>query len=272
MWDRLPLLPRRRQNGPLVIPISISVSMTTTPAIADNGVVNAASFAPGASPGSWISIFGSNLATIASPGRSWSAGEIIGDVLPTSLEGVSILIDGKPAAIAFVGPGQLNVQVPDDSYTGTVPVQVTTPTGTTQALTMLSPAAPALFIGLQVPGQKYAAAVNLDGVPVGDPTRTPGVRAVRPGDIILVFGTGFGETSPLSPAGHLVDAAPLSQPFVVSIGGVFAQALWGGIVGPGLYQFNIVVPNVDDGDQPILIETQSTKSQLGVSLPVRSAQ
>jgi uncharacterized protein (TIGR03437 family) len=41
----------------------------------------------------------------------------------TTLDNVSVLIDGKKAAIAYVSPTQLNVQAPLDTATGMVPVQ-----------------------------------------------------------------------------------------------------------------------------------------------------
>jgi uncharacterized protein (TIGR03437 family) len=46
--------------------------------------------------------------------------------LPTSLDGTAVRIDGRAAAIFFVGPGQLNVQVPDTATNGPVTVEVET--------------------------------------------------------------------------------------------------------------------------------------------------
>ena len=33
--------------------------------------------------------------------------------MPTSLDGVSVTIGGKPAYVSFISPGQLNVLAPD---------------------------------------------------------------------------------------------------------------------------------------------------------------
>jgi uncharacterized protein (TIGR03437 family) len=79
---------------------------------ATNGVVNGASFSSGIAPGAWVSIFGDNLAPTT---RTWRSDEIVNGKLPTSLDGVSASINGKPAAVYFISPKQLNVQVPDDT-------------------------------------------------------------------------------------------------------------------------------------------------------------
>jgi uncharacterized protein (TIGR03437 family) len=114
------------------------------------GVSNSASGAPAIESGSWVSIYGTGLATTT---RSWQPSDITGITLPTTLENVSVLINGKKAAIAFVSPGQLNVQAPTDTATGPVPVQVTNSISTASATATRQNYSPALFT-LQ---GKYAA-------------------------------------------------------------------------------------------------------------------
>ncbi len=46
--------------------------------------------------------------------------------LPTSLQGVSVTINGIPAYIDYISPTQINVLAPDDATLGPVQVQVTT--------------------------------------------------------------------------------------------------------------------------------------------------
>jgi exonuclease III len=84
-----------------------------------NAVVNGASFTSRISVGSWISIFEAELAPTT---RLWRVDEIIAGVLPTKLDGVSVLVNGNPAAVSFISPGQLNVQAPDDEALGPVSV------------------------------------------------------------------------------------------------------------------------------------------------------
>ncbi len=91
----------------------------TAPAIAS--VVNGASFQPGVSANSWVTIQGTNLAPQTD---DWSH-SIVNGVLPTSLDGVSVSMGGKAAYVYYISPGQLNVLAPDVPA-GPVTVTVTT--------------------------------------------------------------------------------------------------------------------------------------------------
>src|SRR5436305_9565703 len=103
----------------------------SVPSIDADGVVSGASFQPGIVPGSWLTIKGSNLSPVASD--TWDKAIVNGN-LPTSLDGVSVSVAGKPAYVYFISPGQINVQAPDVGA-GPVPVTVTTPSGTSVAMT-----------------------------------------------------------------------------------------------------------------------------------------
>ena len=113
---------------------------TGTPVI--TAVSNNASGAPGIESGSWVSIYGSGLATTTRP---WQASDFVGSTLPTTIDNVSVLINGKKAAIAYVSPTQLNVQAPTDTTIGTVPVQVINSLGTANGTATLQAYAPALL-------------------------------------------------------------------------------------------------------------------------------
>ncbi len=91
------------------------------PAISANGVVNGASFQPGVAANSWVTIQGTNLAAQTD---DWSH-SIVNGALPTSLDGVSVTMGGKPAYVYFISPGQLNVLAPDVPA-GPISVTVTT--------------------------------------------------------------------------------------------------------------------------------------------------
>src|SRR5947209_1867428 len=64
---------------------------------------------PRLSPGSWLQVFGSNLASTT---RGWETRDFQGDRAPTSLDGVGVRVDGIPAPVAYVSPGQINFQAP----------------------------------------------------------------------------------------------------------------------------------------------------------------
>lgn len=206
-------------------------------------VSNAANYLPGIVAGSWVMIKGTNLAS-TNPGRTWQTDEVVEGRLPTSLDGVSVTINGKPAFVYYISPSQINVQAPSDSTVGPVDVIVTN-NGMTSApvRAQLQSLAPAFF---QYPGTSYAVASLLpDYAAAGNPAVIPGTVAVKAGDAVVLWGTGFGATNPATPAGMTVTGAPATVvvPAVV-VGGVPATVvsniLSAGSVG--LYQLTIRIP------------------------------
>ena len=238
------------------------------PAIQSGGVVNAASFLPTISPGAWATVFGQNFSNIPAPGRSWRGDEIVNGLLPTSLEDVTVHVFGKRAALSFVGPGQINFQVPDDVPRGPVQIEVAGPNGLSETVAFVQPVAPALFTIRSTP-QDIVAALHADGTPVAKPDQVSGGTPARNDEIIAIYGTGFGLTNPPQPSGWIVQVAPLAAPFLVRIGGLIATAEYGGLVSPGLYQFNVRVPPNLSGEQPVWIELGETKTQIGILLVLR---
>ncbi len=82
--------------------------------------------------GSWLEIRGTNLADPTDPrlnnashSGQWSSADFTGFNAPTTLDGVSVSINGKPAFVWYLSPTQLNVQAPEDSATGNVAITVT---------------------------------------------------------------------------------------------------------------------------------------------------
>jgi uncharacterized protein (TIGR03437 family) len=233
-----------------------------------SGVSNSASGAASIASGSWVAIYGANLARTT---RTWQDSDFNGRFLPTALDGVSVKINGKPAFVFFISPGQINVQAPEDAATGTVQVEVTNDGGVVTGTADLQVYSPAFFTF----GAKYPAAVHLDGVYVA-PENYFGAgipsRPARPGEVILVFGTGFGPTTPSVRPGQIFsNAPPLSDPSKLRmvIGGVTAAVQFSGIVVPGEYQFNVVVPDLADGDQTVTGLINGVPSQSGLVLPIR---
>ncbi|HEX4137074.1 MAG TPA: IPT/TIG domain-containing protein [Bryobacteraceae bacterium] len=240
----------------------------SNPAVAVSGIANATGASSSIEAGSWVAIYGTNLSTTT---RSWRASDFPanGTGLPTELDGVSVTFGGQNAAVYYISPTQINVQATDVG-SGTVPVMVANASGTAKGSATFLPAAPGFF-----PQGSYAAAVHLDGTyvaPVGYFGSGVASRPAQPGETIELFGTGFGPTTPAVPAGSLVTApAPLSSPVQpnVLIGGASASVLWTGIVVPGEYQLNLVVPNVPDGDQTIVASVGNALTQAGLLIPVK---
>jgi len=217
------------------------------------GVVNGASFVQGqaVAPGSLISIFGTKLA------NSTAAADSI--PLSTTLGGVTVkFVNGNTtmdAPLLFLQSSQINAVVPWNLV----------PAGVTASVQMIvtnkgvnSPAAtvkvfefsPAVFaIG------NLAAVQNLDGSLAQPDGSIPG-RATHPakiGDVIVIYATGLGpvdtilEDGAIPPAGKTVHS--LHKPFV-SIGGKSADIQFSGLSPQfvGVYQLNVVVPDIATGD------------------------
>ena len=206
-------------------------------------------------PATWMEIYGTNLANVAT--QTWSSADFKGNTAPSALGGTAVTIGGQPAFIYYVARGQINAQVPSSVTPGPQPVVVTSPGGTSAASTITvnvtEPGllAPAVF---NLNAGQYVTALFPDGVTfVLPPGSISGVASARakPGDTIVLYGVGFGTVTPDSPAGQIVTQSNrLSSNFQASFAGTAATVSFSGLTGGylGLYQFNVVVPNVAPSD------------------------
>jgi uncharacterized protein (TIGR03437 family) len=241
---------------------------TTSAPPAVTSVVNAAGFQPGIVANSWVTIKGTNLSSATG---DWSS-SIVNGALPTSLDGVSVTMGGKPAYVYYVSPGQLNVLAPDIAA-GPVTVTVTTPGGTaTSFASNASLYGPAFFLwpNSQVVAtrQDYTYAVKA-GTFAGATT-----VAAKPGEVLILWATGFGPTQPAAPSGRSVPASGgYSTAFAptVTIGST-AATVYGAALAPGsagLYQIAIQVPTtLGDGDWPIQASIGGVTSPTGIVLSI----
>jgi uncharacterized protein (TIGR03437 family) len=227
-----------------------------TPAIAQGGIVSAGAFGgfTSAAPGSWIEIYGSNLAPDS---RSWAGSDFNGVSAPTSLDGVNVTVGGQAAFVDFISPTQVNAQVPSSVATGAQPVIVTTSNGSSAPVSLT---VNAVYPGLLAPpsfivgGNQYAAALFSDGATYAlPPGAIPGVasRRAKPGDIVTFYGVGFGAVNPNIPAGQIVQQTnQLALALHMFIGQTAATYTYDGLVSGaiGLYQINVVVPSLANSD------------------------
>ncbi|MDX2268845.1 MAG: choice-of-anchor V domain-containing protein [Bryobacter sp.] len=248
------------------------------PTISQGGVVSASAFGGGTNvaPGSWIEIFGQNLGP-ATPtsGTTWE-GAFDGNRAPTILSNSQVLIGGIQAPISFVGPNQINAQVPYNLPPGgPLEVRVKTPGGETPAsvvsIQTRAPGllAPASFTRNQ---RRFVGALFPDGRTfAGTPGLVAGLdfRLPIPGDTLVIYGVGFGNTVPAVAAGTIVSGTPQVPGLSVRIGSQTATTAYAGLAPGfvGLYQFNVVVPNLQAGDHEIVmtVDGVSTQSQLYLS-------
>src|ERR1035441_6441573 len=157
--------------GAIGSPAQVSVTLVVTgtqPAPGITAVANAASYQPGLASGTWISIFGSNLSAST---YTWQDSDFVNGLLPTSLQGVSVTINGVAAYVAYLSPTQINLLAPDDATIGAVQVQVTAARQNSNTLsTPKTQFAPAFFT---LGGGAYVAALHADYSLVG----APGLRS-----------------------------------------------------------------------------------------------
>jgi uncharacterized protein (TIGR03437 family) len=208
-------------------------------------------------PGSWVEIYGSNLATDT---RQWAGSDFTGDNAPTSLDGVVVNIGGQKAFIDYISssPGQVNAQLPSNIATGgPLGVTLANANGTSSAFNItVNSTEPGLLApsSFAIGGKQYAVALLPDNATYVLPTGSiAGVasRPAHPGETITLYGIGFGAVSPNIPAGQIVTATnQLAASFQILFGQTAAQVTYAGLAPSfvGLYQFDIIVPAVPDSD------------------------
>jgi uncharacterized protein (TIGR03437 family) len=211
-------------------------------------------------PSTWMEIYGSNLAATS---RTWNSADFAGDSAPSVLEGTSVTIDGQAAFISYISPTQINCQTPSNVAAGQKAMVVTTagvaspPYSVTVNATEPGLLAPSSF---NIGGKQYAVAFFPDGSYVLPPGAVKGVSSSRakPGDSIILYGVGFGPVIPATAGGQIArQANALQNGLQVSLGGVPASVPYAGMAlgYVGLYQFNIIVPNVAASDSVSLTFT-----------------
>jgi uncharacterized protein (TIGR03437 family) len=253
------------------LPVRLVV-MQPGPAIAPSAVLSAASYAPMAvAPGEAVVVYGSrfgpsSLATLTLDAQGH---------VSTSLAGVRLLFDGIPAPLIYTGAGLVSAFVPfgvatkqstqvQVEYQGVKSVPIVVP---------VLDAVPGLFTA-DGSGGNQGAILNQDN------TYNSATIPADPGDIVVLFGTGAGQTNPAGTDGQLAQA-PLPKPLLpvkVTIDGLPADdILYAGsapTLPEGVFQINVRVPfGVSRGrGVPVLITVGNRQTQPGVTLAVSAAQ
>ncbi len=190
---------------------------------------------------SWVTLFGTNLAPRT---RSWEGAT--GGALPTQLEDVSVTINGRNAVLSFVSPDQINLIAPASERVGDVEVIVRNAGGASEPYYVRQTAAFPAFYSPYVQGDKrYVTAVAVDGTYVGKVGIDPRVtRGARPGEVLQLYGTGFGATRPAYDPSQFPSGNPAFEvPPTIFFDDHPAEMIGTGtLTGPGLYQINVKVP------------------------------
>ncbi|HUO30741.1 MAG TPA: hypothetical protein VMU80_16060 [Bryobacteraceae bacterium] len=227
------------------------------PAVNAGGVLNSGSYTTqGVAPGSLVSIFGTNLAGSTS----------IGSTIPLSMtlnNVTSVTFNNIPAGLYFVGPLQINAQVPfnvlpSGTDSGNVNIVVTTSSGASAPQSVsIVPASPGIFTTTaNGVGQAFAydnttgALAAPSGTPIGSFTVAP--ISVSSGHALIIACTGLGVVTPSIgnnvPASDGTFRNTVVQPEVL-IGGVKAQFVYSVLSPQYVSEYQIGV--VPDATTPV---------------------
>ncbi len=214
---------------------AVTASTLGRPSFQASGVLNAASLAPGLSPGAQAIVFGASLAggiEARSRGLPWQS----------ELSGVQLAINGSPAQLHSVSDGRIYFQVPRQLLPGVAEFVVTTRLGASDPVRItVSPVAPGLFFHTET--GEAAALVAGTGLLTSQ-------RAIRPSEYLEIYATGLG----------VEETGVLPK---VWLGGIQAEVSFSGLSGavPGLNQINAQVPKgTPSGVIKLRIETGGVSS------------
>ena len=266
------------------------------PAISEGGVAQAhgAPLVDRISPNALISVFGSDFTPPGGPtlARGLDAsGKVSVNLAGTCLEigrygspvsdyyrDLTTEIRGKLVPLFMVSPTQINAQAPHDLAPGEGDVTVTVirGCGTADALrsrevdARVEAFTPAFFNFVNNPDGRNPLAAQHGGGPalVGPPELGAAFTPAAPGEVVTLYGTGFGPTEPPLEAGVVPGArVDLAYPVSFNVGGKAVppqDVLYAGAAPccAGLYQFTLRLPaDLPDGDAPV------TAGVLGVFTP-----
>ncbi len=232
-------------------------------------IVNAATGEPNITSGGWATVYGSGFIW-SSTGytRPWLPSDFINGNLPFQLNDIGVKFNGIPMYVAFISPNQINVLIPDDPTIGQVAVGEA---GQLDQSNIILVNKEQYSPGLFPFTPRDPAAVHLDGSYCGPANLLPGVTTTpaKPNETIELYGTGFGPTNPKIDFSKLFSTpAPIAQTVTATVGGVAAKVS-GYLVSPGLYQFNLTVPNLGDGDAPVVLTVAGQNTQGAMNLAIR---
>ncbi len=251
----------------LTITVNLTAASPAGPVLSPGGIVNAAGYTAGAvSPGEIVTIFGSGIGpAVLAPLQLNADGNVA-----STLAGVTVLFDQTPAPLLYVSGTQISAIVPyATAGQSSTQLQVQYQGGTSNVLTVpVTDAVPALFTASSS-GTGAAAILNSDS------SANSALNPAAQGSIVVLFGTGAGQTVPGGLDGvRATDVYPLPVlPVTVSIGGQNATVLYAGAAPgqvAGLIQMNVVIPaGTPSGAVPVTFTMGTRTSPSGVTVAVQ---
>ncbi len=239
----------------------------TQPVPLVDSVVNAASLQSGSvAAGEMVTIFGNALG----PNQPASAQLTSSGGVSTALAQTRVFFGSVTAPLIKVSASQVTAMVPYSVAGSSKTALVIENNGiSSQAVTLsVAESAPALFTA-NGSGVGPAAALNENG------SLNSITNPASKGSIVVLYGTGFGQTDPQGVDGQLATAPPSRSvlPVSVSCDGKEAQVVYAG-AAPGLVagvtQMNFRLPNgIRSGAVSVEVHVGNGASQSGVTLSVQ---
>jgi uncharacterized protein (TIGR03437 family) len=255
----------RKINAPPLGPPAIRSTNPVVPSFLGNA---------GFSSNMYLEIYGVNFSRTT---RLWGGADFSGPNAPTVLDGVRVTVNSKAAFVYYVSPGQININVPEDTATGPVAIRVQTSEGVSNSVTVTrSRLSPTLLTTtlFKIGGKQYVVALTPNFASyIGRPNMIAGVPFVapKPGDTVSIYALGLGPTNPATQAGvTAAQNSEVSLPLQIKIGDVEATVSFKGLLQGtiGLYQLNVVIPNVGAGDQKIELTVDGVKNEQDLTIVV----
>jgi uncharacterized protein (TIGR03437 family) len=245
---------------------SVTGTMTTAPGAVITQVKTVYGL-PQIAGNTWLEVHGQNLVPADTPstGVDWSnAPEFASGMMPAQLGPVGVGFGGAetPGYIFYYCSAKTNPNCADDQINVLAPpLGISDPAN--MVLSVLSNGVPIArtavfragyspaFLSLDAKG--HIAARHLDESLVGPSTLYPGLSTpAKVGETISLYGTGFGPVSAGIVPGSSSQSGPLGGLLYCWVSGFTAQVV-GALVSPGLYQFNLTIPQgVTSGDNPVV--------------------
>jgi uncharacterized protein (TIGR03437 family) len=198
-------------------------------------VVSAADSKSAAAPGGLITLYGSNL----SP-TNQATSQI---PVPTALANSCVTVNGQPIPLIFVSPSQVNAQMPFQAV-GAETIVVHTPGGTSDNFNLIvQPNSPAIFLsGVAGPQTNLPTIIR-----AANNLLATDSNPIHPGDELIIYLTGLGQTNPAGATGYPAPGSPLSSALAVTtvtLGGMNLPVIYAGLAPGevGVYQINVSVP------------------------------
>jgi uncharacterized protein (TIGR03437 family) len=176
------------------------------------------------------------------------------------LDGVSVTVNGKAAYVYYISPTQVNILTLPDTLPASANVLLTVNGVASPAFTAQTQPLSTSFFTFS---EGYVIATHLNGSLIGPTTLYPGASTpAMPNEEVVIYANGFGPTNVPVISGAIAQSGTLSPPPVIQIGGVTANVIFAGLVAPGEFQFNVVVPaSLGNGDQPVTATESAIKQQ-----------